>query len=62
MELIFPFIIVIPFVIGYMLGESKGVTKGADEMYSHLYSRGTRKNDTVIVELEYEDRSNTQEF
>tara|TARA_B100001248_G_scaffold104507_1_gene77897 strand:- start:1531 stop:1725 length:195 start_codon:yes stop_codon:yes gene_type:complete len=62
MELIFPFIIVIPFVIGYMLGESKGVTKGADEMYTHLYNRGVRKNDHVIVKLEYEDRSETQEF
>ena len=31
-------------------------------MYSHLYSRGVRKNDEVIVKLEYEDRSGTKEF
>ena len=31
-------------------------------MYSHLYNKGVRKNEHVIVKLEYEDRSKTQEF
>ena len=62
MELIGIFVLVIPFVIGYMLGESKGIKKGADEMYTHLYNNGVRKNDHVIVKLEYEDRYQDQEF
>ena len=45
-----------------MHGHKIGVKKGADAMYSHLYSKGIRKNDAVIVQLEYEDRSGTQEF
>ena len=56
------FILVIPFVVGYMVGENKGVKKGADEMYTQLYNRGVRKNDHVIVKLEYEDRYQNQEF
>ena len=31
-------------------------------MYTHLYNQGVRKNDHVIVKLEYEDRSGTKEF
>ena len=63
MEVGFTFIFLcILFFAIYSWGEYNGIRKGADEMYSHLYSRGTRKNDTVIVELEYEDRSDTQEF
>lgn len=50
------------YIVGTWRGEAKGVTKGADEMYTHLYNRGVRKNDHVIVTLEYEDRSETQEF
>ena len=62
MEIITLLILSVVFFCIYSWGEYNGIRKGADEMYSHLYSRGTRKNDTVIVELEYEDRSNTQEF
>ena len=62
MELMGIFILVIPFVVGYMVGENKGVKKGADEMYTQLYNRGVRKNDHVIVKLEYEDRYQNQEF
>ena len=36
--------------------------KGADEMYTHLYNQGVRKDDHVIVKLEYEDRSSIKEF
>jgi len=43
-------------------GYQIGVRRGASEMYEMLYKRGTRKNDHVIVELEYEDRSETKEF
>ena len=46
----------------YSWGEYNGIRKGADEMYSHLYNKGVRKNEHVIVKLEYEDRSKTQEF
>ena len=56
-------IIVSICVVGaYMHVHKVGIKKGADAMYSHLYSRGTRKNDEVIVKLEYEDRSGTKEF
>tara|TARA_B100001093_G_scaffold321894_1_gene307197 strand:+ start:297 stop:488 length:192 start_codon:yes stop_codon:yes gene_type:complete len=57
----FIFLCILFFAI-YSWGEYNGIRKGADEMYSHLYDRGTRKNDIVIVELEYEDRSNVKEF
>lgn len=62
MELIGIFVLVIPFAIGYMVGEAKGIRKGADEMYTQLYDKGVRKNDHVIVKLEYEDRYEDQEF
>ena len=62
MEIILFLVIAICIVGAYMHGHKVGVKKGADAMYSHLYSRGTRKNDEVIVKLEYEDRSGTQEF
>ena len=62
MEIILFLVVSICVVGAYMHGHKVGVKKGADAMYSHLYSRGTRKNDEVIVKLEYEDRSGTQEF
>ena len=62
MEIILFFIIATCIVGAYMHGHKVGVKAGADAMYTHLYSRGTRKNDSVIVKLEYEDRSGTQEF
>jgi len=50
-------------IIGsYWHGEKAGIKKGADAMYQHLYSSGVRKEDKVIVCLEYEDRSGTKEF
>ena len=56
-------IIVSICVVGaYMHGHKAGVKSGADAMYTHLYERGVRKNDEVIVKLEYEDRSGTKEF
>ena len=57
----FIFLCILFFAI-YSWGEYNGIRKGADEMYSHLYNKGVRKNEHVIVKLEYEDRSNTQEF
>ena len=62
MELIGLFVLVIDFAFGYMLGEQKGIRRGADQMYTHLYENGVRKNDHVIVKLEYEDRYQDQEF
>ena len=57
------FIIVGICVVGaYMHGHKTGVKDGADAMYTHLYEQGTRKDDSVIVKLEYEDRSGTKEF
>ena len=49
-------------VIIYAYAYDKGVQAGADNMYTHLYERGVRKDDTVIVTLEYEDRSSSHEF
>ena len=54
--------IAICIVGAYMHGHKAGVKSGADAMYTHLYERGVRKNDEVIVKLEYEDRSGTKEF
>ena len=62
MEVILFFVLAICIIGAYMHGHKVGVKAGADAMYSHLYSRGTRKNDAVIVKLEYEDRSGTKEF
>ena len=62
MEVILFFILAICIIGAYMHGHKIGVKKGADAMYSHLYSKGIRKNDAVIVQLEYEDRSGTKEF
>ena len=62
MEIILFFIIATCIVGAYMHGHKAGVKSGADAMYTHLYSRGTRKNNEVIVKLEYEDRSGTKEF
>ena len=62
MEITSLIIVSICVVGAYMHGHKVGVKKGADAMYSHLYSRGTRKNDEVIVKLEYEDRYGTKEF
>ena len=62
MEVILFFILAICIIGAYMHGHKVGVKAGADARYSHLYSRGTRKNDEVIVKLEYEDRSGTKEF
>ena len=62
MEIILFLVVSICVVGAYMHGHKVGVKAGADAMYTHLYSRGTRKNDEVIVKLEYEDRSGTKEF
>ena len=62
MEVILFFILAICIIGAYMHGHKVGVKAGADAMYSHLYSRGTRKNDEVIVKLQYEDRSGIKEF
>ena len=62
MEIILFLILAVCIIGAYMHGHKVGVKAGADAMYSHLYSRGTRKNDAVIVKLEYEDRSGTKEF
>ena len=63
MEITITFIFLcISFFAIYSWGEYNGIRKGADEMYTHLYNQGVRKNDHVIVKLEYEDRSSTQEF
>ena len=44
--------------LAYWHGHKTGVKSGAAGMYDHLYQTGPRKNDHVIVKLEYEDRSN----
>ena len=62
MEIISLIIVMICIVGAYMHGHKTGVKSGADAMYTHLYERGVRKNDEVIVKLEYEDRSGTKEF
>ena len=62
MEIILFLVVSICVVGAYMHGHKVGVKAGADAMYTHLYSRGTRKNNEVIVKLEYEDRSGTKEF
>ena len=62
MEVILFLILAVCIIGAYMHGHKVGVKAGADAMYSHLYRRGTRKNDEVIVKLEYEDRSGTKEF
>jgi len=50
-------------VVGaYIHGHKLGIKQGAATMYEHIYSQGTRKNDVVIVELEYESRAKTKEF
>jgi len=46
----------------YYHGFRNGVKQGAAQLYENLYRQGTRKNDKVIVELEYEGRSETKEF
>tara|TARA_A100001388_G_scaffold189450_1_gene142477 strand:- start:5577 stop:5768 length:192 start_codon:yes stop_codon:yes gene_type:complete len=63
MEITITFIFLcISFFAIYSWGEYNGIRKGANEMYTHLYNQGVRKNDHVIVKLEYEDRSGTKEF
>tara|TARA_B100001939_G_scaffold82639_1_gene70406 strand:+ start:450 stop:641 length:192 start_codon:yes stop_codon:yes gene_type:complete len=63
MEITITFIFLcISFFAIYSWGEYNGIRKGANEMYTHLYNQGVRKNDEVIVKLEYEDRSGTKEF
>ena len=62
MEVILFLILAVCIIGAYMHGHKVGVKAGADAMYSHLYSRGTRKNDEVIVKLEYEGRRGTKEF
>jgi len=47
---------------GYYHGFRTGVNRGAAQLYENLYRSGKRKNDKVIVELEYEGRSDTKEF
>ena len=56
MEII-SFIIISICIIGAYHGHTIGVKSGADAMYTHLYNRGVRKDDEVIVKLQYEDRS-----
>ena len=46
----------------FWMGQKTGIKKGADAMYTHLYNNGVRKNDEVIVKLEYEERYGTKEF
>ncbi|OUX44521.1 MAG: hypothetical protein CBE21_00630 [Proteobacteria bacterium TMED261] len=48
--------------VAYRHGYKSGVRHGADTMYGHLYNNGVRKDDKVIVHLEYEDRSSVKEF
>ena len=64
MEITIGLYILASIVVGvaYWHGYKTGVRTGADTMYDHLYQNGTRKNDKVIVCLEYEDRSGTKEF
>ena len=62
MEIITFIFLCISFFAIYSWGEYNGIRKGANEMYTHLYNQGVRKNDEVIVKLEYEDRSGTKEF
>ena len=62
MEIIALVITGIIVAAAYMHGHKTGVKDGADAMYTHLYEQGTRKDDSVIVKLEYEDRSGTKEF
>ncbi len=62
MEIMSFILLALVFFGVYSWGEANGVRKGADEMYTHLYNQGVRKNDHVIVKLEYEDRSGINEF
>jgi len=55
-------LVTILVAVAYWHGHKTGVRNGADTMYQHLYEQGTRKNDKVIIALEYEDRSGTKEF
>jgi|TARA_B100000287_G_scaffold26768_1_gene25605 hypothetical protein len=48
--------------LAYWHGHKTGVNAGAEGMYEHLYKNGVRKNDKVIVELEYEDRHYKKDF
>ena len=50
MEITITFIFLcISFFAIYSWGEYNGIRKGANEMYTHLYNQGVRKNDEVIV-------------
>ena len=62
MEIISFIIICICIIGAYWHGHTIGVKSGADAMYTHLYNRGVRKDDEVIVKLQYEDRSGIKEF
>jgi len=62
MEIIGFICISLGFILIYAYAYSEGVKVGADNMYSMLYERGVRKGDSVIVTLEYEDRSGECEF
>ena len=48
--------------LAYWHGHNTGVNAGAEGMYEHLYNSGTRKEDKVIVALEYEDRHYKKDF
>ena len=62
MEIITVIFVAVAIFSIYSWGVYNGIRKGADEMYSHLYHNGIRKGDSVIVKLEYEDRSAVKEF
>jgi len=64
MEITFALYVLVSIVvaIAYWHGHKTGVRLGADSMYQHLYENGIRKNDKVIVTLEYEDRGGIKEF
>tara|TARA_A200000159_G_C7266651_1_gene315388 strand:+ start:90 stop:284 length:195 start_codon:yes stop_codon:yes gene_type:complete len=64
MEITFALYILVSIIIiiAYWHGYKTGIRLGADTMYQHLYENGIRKNDKVIVTLEYEDRGEIKEF
>tara|TARA_B100001175_G_scaffold317559_1_gene334955 strand:- start:2070 stop:2264 length:195 start_codon:yes stop_codon:yes gene_type:complete len=64
MEITFGLYILVAILVAvaYYHGHKTGIRKGADTMYGHLYDNGVRKDDKVIVHLEYEDRSSVKEF